>query len=107
MTPREPHKIVPLEGEIDLHVSPRIVAELRALIDEEPEKLLIDLSKVTYIDSSGLAALIEGMRAVEAYGGKFYLIGMQKSAEIIFQTSGLDQAFRIFPDAASALAAKR
>ena len=105
MAKNGPHKILPFEGEIDLHVSPRLASELQALIKEEPSKLLIDLSKVTYIDSSGLAVLIEGMRKVEAYGGKFYLIALQETTKAIFQTSGLDQAFRIFPDAASALAA--
>lgn len=102
---KEPHKILPLEGEVDLHVSPGIASALRVAMQDEPAKLLIDLSKVTYIDSSGLAVLIEGMRQVEAYGGKLYLIALQETTKLIFQTSGLDQAFRIFPDAASALAA--
>ena len=97
------HKILQLEGEIDLHVSPGVASELQAAIKERPAKLLVDLSKVSYIDSSGLAVLLEGMQGVEFYGGKFFLIGLQESLRPIFETSQLDQVFRIVPDADAAL----
>lgn len=97
------HRVLPLEGEIDLNVSPQITAELRALIKQNPEKLVIDLSKVSYIDSSGLAMLIDAMQQVEAYRGKLYLAGMQPDIQLIFETSRLEQAFRIRRDVAAAL----
>jgi anti-sigma B factor antagonist len=98
-------KILPLEGEIDLHVSPRIASSLRNLIKNKPKQVVVDLSRVTYIDSSGLAVLIEGMQNVEGYGGKFALAGLQEKVRPIFEIARLDQVFRIFPDAAAALAA--
>jgi anti-sigma B factor antagonist len=97
------HRVLSLAGEIDLHVSPRIAAELRTLIKQNPEKLVIDFSNVSYIDSSGLAMLIDAMQKVEAYRGKLYLVGMQPDIEIIFETSRLDQSFRIRRDVADAL----
>jgi|SRR4030095_3583206 anti-anti-sigma factor len=97
--------IVTLEGEIDLHTSPRIATQLRNLSKDKPEKLVIDLSKVSYIDSSGLAVLINAMQRVEAYRGKLYLVGMQDAVRLIFETARLDQAFRIRSDVAAALAA--
>ncbi len=100
------HKLVSLEGEIDLHLSPGVAKDLQAAVKERPDKLLVDLSKVTYIDSSGLAALLEGMQGVEFYGGKFYLVGMQESVRPIFESSRLDQVFRIVPDIDVALNAK-
>jgi anti-sigma B factor antagonist len=99
------HRVLSLEGEIDLHVSPAIAGELSSLIRDKPEKLVLDLSNVSYIDSSGLAVLLDGMRKMEAYRGKLYLTGMQDSVRTIFETSRLDQAFRIRPDVAAALAA--
>jgi anti-sigma B factor antagonist len=101
----EEHKILPLEGEIDSHISPQIAVALRELINGKPKKLVVDLSKVSYIDSSGLAVLIEGMQKVEFYGGKLYLVGLQENLRAIFESTRLDQAFRIFPDVAAALAA--
>ena len=102
--PEEPN-VLPLDGEIDLHVSPRIAASLGAMIETKPRRLVVDLSKVTYIDSSGLAVLIEGMQNVEAYGGKFILAGIQENVKPIFEIARLDQIFRIFPDTAAALEA--
>jgi anti-sigma B factor antagonist len=100
------HHILLLEGEVDMHVSPRIATDLRALIKTRPEKLVIDLSNVSYIDSSGMAVLIDGMQQVEAYRGKLYLVGMQKAVRTIFKTSRLDQAFRIRRNVADALDAE-
>jgi anti-sigma B factor antagonist len=105
MPTTEEHKILPLEGEIDLHISPQIAAALRELIKEKPKKIVVDLSKVSYIDSSGLAVLIEGMQKVEFYGGKLYLVGLQENLRAVFDSTRLDQAFRIFPDVTAALAA--
>ena len=100
------HQVLTLAGEIDLHGSPALANELRALIKGKPEKLVIDLSNVSYIDSSGLATLIDGMRKVEAYRGKLYLVGMQEAVRGIFETSRLDQAFRVRRDVAAALDGK-
>src|SRR5438094_8666730 len=98
------YNIVPLKGEIDLHVSPTVTAALNDVIDKKPERLVVDLSDVSYIDSAGLAALIQAMQKVEGYGGKFMLAGLQETVRSIFEISRLDQVFQIFPDADAALA---
>jgi anti-sigma B factor antagonist len=96
--------VLPLKGEIDLHVSPTVTASLNEMIEKKPERFVVDLSDVSYIDSAGLAALIEAMQKVEAYGGKFMLAGLQETVRSIFEISRLDQVFQIFPDADAALA---
>ena len=105
MTLPDAPNVLPLEGEIDLHVSPRVAAALGAMIEQKPERLVVDLSAVDYIDSSGLAVLIEGMQNVEAYGGKFVLAGLQDKVRPIFEMARLDQVFIIFPHVDAALAA--
>ena len=97
--------VLPLEGEIDLHVSSRVAESLRTMSEQKPARLVVDLSDVTYIDSSGLAVLIEGMQNVEAYGGKFFLAGLQDNVRSIFEIARLDQVFIIFPHVDAALAA--
>lgn len=101
-----PQKIVPLEGEIDLHVSPRIAATVNAALKEKPRQLVIDMSKCSYIDSSGIAVLIEAMQNAEKYGGKFALVALQENVKPIFEIAKLDQVFRIFPDVDTALMAE-
>ncbi len=97
--------VLPLEGDIDLHVSPAVTEALNAMIKKNPERIVIDLSRATYIDSSGIAALILAMQQVEANGGKFFLSGLQETLRSIFETSRLEGIFRIFPDVDAALAA--
>ena len=96
--------VFPLEGDIDLHVSPVVAEALNAMIKKKPERIVIDLSRVTYIDSAGIAVLILAMQEVEAYGGKFFLSGLRETVRSIFETSRLDRTFRIFPDVDAALA---
>jgi anti-sigma B factor antagonist len=97
--------VLPLEGDIDLHVSPAVTESLNAVIKKKPERIVIDLSRATYIDSAGMAALILAMQEVEAYGGKFFLAGLQETLRSIFETSRLERIFQIFPDVDAALAA--
>src|SRR5690349_13676660 len=98
--PRE--AVFPLEGEIDLHLSPSVSASLQEIIAREPSRLLVDLSRVSYVDSSAIAVFIETMQKVEKYGGTFGLIGLQDSVRSIFEFARLNQVFKIFPDLATA-----
>src|SRR5258707_12966712 len=97
--------VLAIEGDIDLHISPAITESLNAVIKKKPERIVIDLSRATYIDSAGIAVLILAMQEVEAYGGKFFLSGLQETLRLIFETSRLERVFRIFPDVDAALAA--
>lgn len=99
------HGILALEGEVDLHRAPEIREALAPLVAQKVPRLLIDLTKVRYIDSSGLAVFIETLQRVQAYGGTFGLFGLCESVRTIFHVACLDQVFRIFPDAAAATAA--
>src|SRR5436190_15632147 len=84
------------EGAIDLHVSPEMRASLRTIIDEKPTRLVVDLSRVPYVDSSGIAVLIGAMQSLELEGGVFMLAGAQEAAQTILESAGLDQYFRLF-----------
>ena len=94
--------ILALEGEIDLHCSPQVKQTLEPLIEKKVARVLIDFSAVSYIDSSGLAVLIESMQRISSYGGTFALFGLRESVRGIFEIARLDQVFKIFPDEASA-----
>jgi len=94
------------EGAIDLHVSPELRASLRAIIDDQkPKRLVVDLSRVPYIDSSGIAVLIGAMQSLEHEGGTFLLAGAREGVRMILESARLDQYFRLFPDVEAAVAA--
>jgi anti-sigma B factor antagonist len=100
-----PPNIFSPEGAIDLHVSPEMRASLRAIIDEKPKRLVVDLSRVPYVDSSGLAVLIGAMQSLEHEGGTFLLAGAQETVQVILESARLDKYFRLFPNVEAALAA--
>ena len=97
--------VIALEGEIDLHRSPEIKEMLQPYIDQKVPRILIDLSGVRYIDSSGLALFIETLQRIMAYGGTLGLFGLNESVRNIFEIARLDQVFQIFPDEAAAQSA--
>ena len=101
----ESNCVLPLEGEVDLNVSPHLAATINELIQAKPPRLVIDLTRVTYIDSSGLAVLIGGMQNVEEYGGTLALAGVSDDIRSILETARLDQFFVTYPHVDAALAA--
>jgi anti-sigma B factor antagonist len=99
-----PAVIAPL-GELDLHSSPVVKEQLESIIEAQRPKVVVDLSGVSYVDSSGLAVFIEAMQRVAGYGGSFVICGLQDNVKHIFSIARLDQVFRIFPDQAAAVEA--
>ena len=97
MAPPDSPRVLPLKGEIDLHVSPRVESSLASMIAKRPEHVVVDLSGVTFIDSSGLAALIKAMQDIKEYGGKLTLAGINNNVRSIFEMARLDQVFLIDP----------
>jgi len=95
MDPSDPANVLPLEGEIDLRTSPRLENSLLRMIKKRPPHVVVDLSGVTFIDSSGLAVLIRAMQDVQKYGGKLRLSGMNENVRPIFEIARLDQIFVI------------
>jgi anti-sigma B factor antagonist len=102
--PTSPNVFAP-EGALDLHVAPETRAALRAMIDRKPKRLVVDLSRVAYVDSSGLAVLIGAMQSLEHEGGIFMLAGPREAVRLILESARLDQYFLVFPTVDEALAA--
>lgn len=90
--------VVALEGEIDLHESQQVRDGLSPVIKERHPQILIDLTGVSYIDSSGIAVLIDALQKTQSYGGKLLLCGMRDTVKNIFEIARLDQVFQIYPD---------
>ena len=100
-----PPEVLVLTGEIDLHVSSDIAASLARLIEQRPSRLIVNLREVSYIDSSGLAALITAAKDVEDYGGRLMLTGVSQVVRSIIETARLDKFFLLYPHVDAAMAA--
>jgi len=92
-----------LSGEININTSP----ELRKVFDEltakKIAKVVLDLGSIEYIDSSGLATLIEMLRRMKRYNGKLRLYGLSEKIRSLFEITKLTKLFEMFDDEESAL----
>ncbi len=95
--------VIEIEGEIDLYNSPKLRQQLSAQINHGINKILIDFAKVKYIDSSGLATLIEGYQKLTKNKGELKLCAMNKSIMDIFEVSRLNDVFSIYKSRKDAL----
>ena len=95
--------VVRLRGEVDLSWSQQV---RRAILDAlgASGKVGVELSQVSYIDSSGIAALVEGFQNARGKGQQFGLIAASKSVMAVLQLARLDKVFPLFPDLDSARA---
>ena len=97
--------VVAITGDIDLETSPQLRTFLRAKASQKTPKLLLDFSAVNYIDSSGLATLIEYYQSVQGGGGKLALAALSPRVKNVFEIVRLEQIFALHPDVAAGLAA--
>ena len=97
--------IVSITGDVDLESSPKLREFLKPKSAQKTPKLLLDFSGVNYIDSSGLATLIEYFQSVQSYGGKMALASLSPRVKNVFEIVRLEQIFSLHPDVPAALAA--
>ena len=91
---RLPFRVVRLSGDVDLHSSPKARA---AILDCLKQKLplLVELSAVTYMDSSGVASLVEGYQTAKKQGLEFGLVAVAQPAMNVLKLARLDKVFPI------------
>jgi anti-sigma B factor antagonist len=89
--------ILAVAGEIDVATSPELRRELHQLADREPASLVLDLSDVTFIDSSGLGVLVGALKRLreEDRGDILVLEGLQEPVRKVFDITGLTDLFTI------------
>lgn len=87
--------VVRPDGEIDLGSAPELRNSLNSAQKQKPEKLIVDLSDVPYMDSSGVATLVEAMQMTRKQGGTLVLCCMQDKVRSIFEIARLDMVFTI------------
>ncbi len=88
------YSIVSLAGEVDLHCSPQAREEILTHLNKK-QSVLVELIDVTYIDSSGIASLVEGFQLAKAQGLNFGLVNVSDAVMQVLQLARLDKVFPI------------
>jgi anti-sigma B factor antagonist len=97
--------VVTLEGEIDIYSSPQFKEVLLKGIEEGANHVIIDLTDVTFIDSTALGVLVSGAKRVRPRNGSLDIICVDENIIRILEITGLDRIFGIYQSRAEALKA--
>lgn len=95
--------ILSLRGEIDVYTAPRLRQTIVDLVDGGATRLVVDMEKVDFLDSTGLGVLVEGLKRVKSRDGSLSLVATQDKILKIFDITGLNKAFLIHASVNDAL----
>ena len=94
---------VRVEGDVDLYSSPKLRDAVLASVKKQLSPIVVNLSQVRYIDSSGVATLVEGYQLSREYGGSICLVGLNERISEVFKLARLHRVFKICQTEAEAL----
>jgi anti-sigma B factor antagonist len=97
--------VVGLTGEGDLYTAPELKSELLRLVTEEPNRIVVDLSGATFVDSTTLGVLLGAVKRLRLIGGELVIVCADLNIRRILSITLLDRAFTIYDTLDDALAA--
>ena len=87
---------IALTGEIDHHCAKKYISSISSKIEVyTPNVCILDFQEVTFMDSSGIAVVINALRNMTNIGGRLVLSGMRNQPMKVFRTSGIDKLVEI------------
>jgi anti-sigma B factor antagonist len=92
-------RVLELKGRFDAYEAPPVKEWLNeAATSANPTQVVVNLAQVDFIDSTGLATLVQGMKHCRQQRGDLHLCALQQPIRIIFELTRLDKAFQIFTE---------
>jgi len=101
-----PFEIIEVGGEVDVYTAPRLREAIVAAIDAGNTRLVIDVEKVAFLDSTGLGVLVGALKRVRADGGSLDIVCTHERLLKIFDITGLDKVFGLHTSVDAAMAAQ-
>lgn len=86
---------IAITGELDLYCAEEVREKLKAIIEEGTRRIVLDLSQLTYLDSSGLGAFIVALQRIRAVGGAMEISGLCNAPKKVFELSNATRLFVI------------
>lgn len=88
--------VIELEGEVDVYTAPQLKQQMINLLESGAKQMIIDLSKVEYLDSTALGVLIGGLKRMRETDGNMVLVCPSARIRRVFEITGLDKIFDIY-----------
>jgi anti-sigma B factor antagonist len=96
--------VIAARGRVNAVTAPALRTRIRELVEQGRTEIVYDLAEVTFLDSSGLSALVSGLKATRERGGFLKLAGTTAQVATIFKLTMLDRVFELYPSVDAALA---
>ncbi|MEL6491086.1 MAG: STAS domain-containing protein [Cyanobacteria bacterium J06634_6] len=93
--------VIQPESSLDVNSSEALRREIVDTIGREPDTILVDCQAITFMDSSGLSALVMALKLSKEKGIRFALCSVGEQANMLFQLTGMDQVFDMFENRAA------
>lgn len=97
--------VIEVSGEIDVYTAPRLREAIVGIVEGGRTKLIIDVEKVDFLDSTGLGVLVGALKKVRAAGGSLDIVCTHERIIKIFAITGLDKVFGLYRTIDEAVAA--
>ena len=97
-------EVIEVGGEIDVYTAPRLRESIVTAVDAGHTRLIIDVRKVDFLDSTGLGVLVGGLKRVRSHDGSLHLVCTQEKILKVFRITGLTKVFPIHASLGDALA---
>ena len=95
--------VISLAGEVDLYTAPEFKQQLLEVIGRGAKQVVVDFSNTTFIDSTTLGVLVGGVKRLRTNDGQLSLVCNDRNITKIFEITGLDRVFTIYPTRDEAL----
>ncbi len=95
--------VISLAGEVDLYTAPEFKSQLLDVIGKGAKHVIVDFSDTTFIDSTTLGVLVGGVKRLRTSNGELSLVCSDRNITKIFEITGLDRVFTIYPTRAEAV----
>ena len=89
--------VISLTGEVDLYTAPEFKQQLLEVIGQGGKQVIVDFSDTTFIDSTTLGVLVGGVKRLRTNDGQLSLVCSDRNITKIFEITGLDRVFTIYP----------
>ncbi len=96
--------VISLAGEVDLYTAPEFKQQLLEVIGQGGRHVIVDFSDTTFIDSTTLGVLVGGVKRLRSNDGQLSLVCSDRNITKIFEITGLDRVFTIYPTRDEAVA---
>lgn len=97
--------VVTPSGEIAYNEAPVFRATLKRVSDQRPRRLVVDLSRVDYMNTPGVATLVEALQNAKKHKTRLILVGLSEKVAAVFDIARLTRVFEIMPDRETGLKA--